>query len=243
MHRVLWDPQKLGHPPVQGPLLGPGRLAGGAQHGYDGHRERDGQQCVGGSFGELQQAREWQHQVSILLQIQVLPNEAHGDYRRREQHWLLSISCHLFATRTLQQRQFTFQNAPEEAPGVHKCHYAFMIELQSIVHFIFWPFTSAPLLGVSLPCLFDLKTIIHERGVTCDIILHKFDKWWAPLWSFSFYFSALINTFPKDFTKHTLVPPFCEPPRTGRGIVYLLVTGEAFCLSLTNDLLCGYAGN
>lgn len=98
MHRVLWDPQKPGHPPVQGPLPGPGRLAGGAEHGDDGHRERDGQQRVGGSFGELQQARERQHQVSVLLQVQVLPNEAHGDYRRRKEHWLLSISRHLLAT-------------------------------------------------------------------------------------------------------------------------------------------------
>lgn len=97
VHRVLWDPQKLGHPPVPGALPGPGRLAGGAQHGDDGHRERHGQQRVGGSSGELQQAGERQHQVSVLLQIQVSPNEARRDYRRRKKRRLLSISCRLLA--------------------------------------------------------------------------------------------------------------------------------------------------
>ncbi len=37
VHRVLRDPQKLGHPPVSCPLPGPGWLASGAQHGDDGH--------------------------------------------------------------------------------------------------------------------------------------------------------------------------------------------------------------
>lgn len=55
--------------------------------------------------------------------------------------------------------------------------------------------------------VFDLKTISHERAVTRDIILHKSDKWRAPFWSFSFYFSALISTFPNVFTRHTLVLP------------------------------------
>lgn len=117
MHRVLWDPQKLGHPPVQGPLPGPGRLAGGAQHGYDGHREHDGQQRVGGSFGELQQARERQHQVSVLLQIQVLPNEARRDYRRRKQHWLLSISCHLLATSHFNRGSLRFKTLHKKHQG------------------------------------------------------------------------------------------------------------------------------
>lgn len=65
MHRVLWDPPEPGHPPVPRALPGPGRLAGGAQHGDDSHRQHHGQQRLGGRSGGLHQAGERQHQVSI----------------------------------------------------------------------------------------------------------------------------------------------------------------------------------
>lgn len=98
VHRVLRHPQEPGHPPVPCALPGPGQLAGGAQHGDDRHRERHGQQRVGGGSGGIRQARKRQHQVSSHLQIKVLPNEALGDYRKRQQQCLLSINCHLLAT-------------------------------------------------------------------------------------------------------------------------------------------------
>lgn len=69
VHRVFRHPQEPGHPPVSRALSGPGRLAGGAQHGDDGDRQRHGQQRVGGRLGGLRQAGERQHQVSAARQI------------------------------------------------------------------------------------------------------------------------------------------------------------------------------
>lgn len=48
LHRVLGHPQEPGHPSVQGPISGPGRVASGAHQGHDGHRQRARQQRVGG---------------------------------------------------------------------------------------------------------------------------------------------------------------------------------------------------
>lgn len=48
LHRVFGDPPEPGHPPVQGPVSGPGRVAAGAHQGDDGHRQRARQQRVGG---------------------------------------------------------------------------------------------------------------------------------------------------------------------------------------------------
>lgn len=48
LHRVLGHPQEPGHPPVQGSLSGPGRVATGAHQGHVGYRQRARQQRVGG---------------------------------------------------------------------------------------------------------------------------------------------------------------------------------------------------
>lgn len=58
-------------------------------------------------------------------------------------------------------------------------------------------------------------------------------------------FPSFVHSGTAQYTPHPPTPPApsFEVPRSGRGIVYLSVTGEAFCPSLTNDLLCGYAGN
>lgn len=98
VYRVLGYPQEPGHALVPSPLLRPGRLAGGAQHGHDSHRELNGQQCLGRSTGRLQQTGQRQHQVSVSLEITVLLNVAYRDYRTKNQSHLLSISCRLAAT-------------------------------------------------------------------------------------------------------------------------------------------------
>lgn len=77
MHRVLRDPPEPGHALIPRPLAGPGRLAGGAQHGDDSHRQHHGQQRLGGSLGGLQQAGQRLHQVRG---VQVWPNEVQQDY-------------------------------------------------------------------------------------------------------------------------------------------------------------------
>lgn len=98
VHWVLRHSQEPGHPPVPRALSGPGRLAGGAEHGDDSNRQHHGQQRMGGLFGGIHKARERQHQVSTILQIKVMLNEACRDYRRRRHESLLSISRHLLAT-------------------------------------------------------------------------------------------------------------------------------------------------
>lgn len=98
VHRVLGHAQEPGYPSVPRAFSGSGRLAGGAQHGDDSNWQRYGQQRMGGLSGGIHEARERQHQVSTILQIKVMLNEACRDYRRRRQKSLLSISCHLLAT-------------------------------------------------------------------------------------------------------------------------------------------------
>lgn len=48
LHRVFGHPQEPWHPPVQGSISGPGRVAAGAHQGHVGHRQRARQQRVGG---------------------------------------------------------------------------------------------------------------------------------------------------------------------------------------------------
>ena len=47
LHRVLWDPPQPGHPPLQGALSGPGRLARGAHSSAGCHWQPHGQQHLG----------------------------------------------------------------------------------------------------------------------------------------------------------------------------------------------------
>lgn len=66
LYRVLRDAQEPGHTSVPCTVSGPGRLACGAQHGDDGHREHHGQQRLGGQCGGIHQTRGGQHQVGQL---------------------------------------------------------------------------------------------------------------------------------------------------------------------------------
>lgn len=66
LHRVLGHPQEPGHAPVQGPLPGPGRVAAGAPQSHDGHRQRAGQQRVGGQHPGTTQTGTGRQQVGGL---------------------------------------------------------------------------------------------------------------------------------------------------------------------------------
>lgn len=67
MHRVFWDSQKPGDPPVSSSLTGSWRPASRAHAGSQCHRQPHGQQYMGGLHSEPPKTNAWCNTVNNLL--------------------------------------------------------------------------------------------------------------------------------------------------------------------------------